>query len=69
MTELKIQQALERLMKDRTSFIIAHRLNTVQKADKIILLEHGQIQEQGNHEELLALKGKYYALYQEQSRD
>lgn len=67
-TELKIQQALERLMEGRTSFIIAHRLNTVQKADKIILLEHGQIKEQGSHEELLGLKGKYYALYQEQSR-
>lgn len=67
-TELKIQQALERLMEGRTSFIIAHRLNTVQKADKIILLEHGQIKEQGSHEKLLGLKGKYYALYQEQSR-
>ncbi|HEY4601940.1 MAG TPA: ABC transporter ATP-binding protein [Cerasibacillus sp.] len=69
MTELKIQQALERLMKGRTSFIIAHRLNTIQKADRIILLEQGEIKEQGNHKELLELKGKYYALYQEQLHD
>src|SRR5699024_11053057 len=52
-TELKIQEALKRLMHGRTSFVIAHRLNTIQEADKIIMLEHGEIIEQGSHEELL----------------
>src|SRR5699024_7163260 len=61
-TELKIQEALGRLMHGRTSFVIAHRLNTIQEADKIIMLEHGQIIEQGSHEELLELKGAYYQL-------
>ncbi|MFC0300837.1 ABC transporter ATP-binding protein [Virgibacillus soli] len=65
-TEVKIQEALEQLMKGRTSFIIAHRLNTIQKANKIILLKNGEIQEQGNHEQLLRAKGQYYNLYQEQ---
>ncbi|WP_330948496.1 ABC transporter ATP-binding protein [Virgibacillus sp. MG-45] len=65
-TELKIQAALDRLMQGRTSFIIAHRLNTIQNADKIILLEHGEIQEQGSHKELIQQKGKYAALYQGQ---
>ena len=50
-------------MKNRTTFVIAHRLSTVRNADKIIVLEHGQIIEQGVHEELLALKGRYYQLY------
>src|SRR5690625_6441082 len=63
-TELKIQEALERLMEGRTSFVIAHRLNTIQEADEIIMLEHGKIIEQGNHEELLAQKGHYYELHQ-----
>ncbi|HLS36549.1 MAG TPA: ABC transporter ATP-binding protein, partial [Bacillota bacterium] len=65
-TELKIQEALERLMEGRTSFVIAHRLNTIQEADEIIMLEHGKIIEQGNHEELLAQKGHYYELHQGQ---
>lgn len=68
-TELKIQQALERLMEGRTSFIIAHRLNTIQQADKIILLENGKIKEQGNHKELLAQKGDYYNLHQQQAQE
>ncbi|MDY7046407.1 ABC transporter ATP-binding protein [Virgibacillus sp. M23] len=62
-TELKIQDALKRLMNGRTSFVIAHRLNTIQEADKIIMLEHGQIIEQGSHEELLAQKRKYHQLF------
>ncbi|SFB07839.1 MULTISPECIES: ABC transporter ATP-binding protein [unclassified Bacillus (in: firmicutes)] len=61
-TELKIQEALQVLMEGRTSFVIAHRLNTIQKADQIIVLEQGQIIERGNHEELLDRKGFYYQL-------
>lgn len=68
-TEIKIQEALQRLMKDRTSFVIAHRLNTIQNADLIIMLENGRIIEQGNHQELLKKKGKYYELYQEQAKN
>lgn len=62
-TELKIQEALGRLMHGRTSFVIAHRLNTIQRADEIILLENGQIMEQGNHEELMRQQSLYYHLY------
>ncbi len=62
-TELKIQEALKRLMRGRTSFVIAHRLNTIQEADNIIMLEHGKILEQGSHEQLLEQKGAYYQLY------
>ncbi len=68
-TELKIQDALQRLMEGRTSFVIAHRLNTVQEADKIIMLEHGKIIEKGSHDELLKQNGKYSALYQGQLLD
>lgn len=63
-TELKIQEALKRLMKERTSFVIAHRLNTIREADEIIMLENGEIMEQGNHQELMNLQRKYYQLYQ-----
>ncbi|WP_249870098.1 ABC transporter ATP-binding protein [Oceanobacillus saliphilus] len=65
-TELKIQDALERLMEGRTSFVIAHRLNTIQDADTIIMLEHGEIIEKGSHDELINLKGHYYDLYKGQ---
>lgn len=65
-SELLIQKGLNKLMDGRTNLIIAHRLSTVRNADKILVLEHGQIVEQGSHDELLELKGKYYSLYQEQ---
>ena len=65
-TELKIQDALKTLMHGRTSFIIAHRLNTIQEADKIILLHDGEIIESGSHEELINQQGNYYNLFKGQ---
>lgn len=62
-TELKIQEALQRLMKGRTSFVIAHRLNTIQRADQILVLEEGQITEKGSHDQLLVENGFYSDLY------
>jgi ATP-binding cassette subfamily B protein/subfamily B ATP-binding cassette protein MsbA len=62
-TENQIQYAMERLMEDRTTFVIAHRLNTVVSADQIVVIEDGQIVEQGRHIELLARQGRYYDLY------
>ncbi len=66
-TELSIQQALEKLMKNRTSLIVAHRLSTVRNADRIIVLNRGRIIETGTHAELLARKGFYYRLHQLQN--
>ncbi len=65
-TEVLIQQALERLLHGRTSFVIAHRLSTVRGATRIIVLDHGEIVEIGSHDELMALNGKYAELYQRQ---
>lgn len=65
-TELKIQEAMVKLMENRTTFIIAHRLSTIRDADIIMVIDHGEIVEKGNHEELLELKGHYYNLYQSQ---
>lgn len=67
-TERLIQQAIERLLAGRTAFIIAHRLNTVVRADKIVVLDHGQIVEVGSHEALLRRQGAYYRLYTMQFR-
>ncbi len=65
-TEQLIQKALDELLKGRTSIIIAHRLSTIEKADKIIVLHHGQVREIGKHEELLKERGIYYKLYEMQ---
>ena len=65
-TELKIQQAFQTLMEGKTSFIVAHRLSTIQNADKILVLKDGQVIEQGTHEELIARQGFYQYLYQSQ---
>ncbi len=62
-TERHIEHGMDRLMKSRTTFVIAHRLSTVRNSDRIIVLEHGQIVEEGTHDELLALGGRYYELY------
>jgi ATP-binding cassette subfamily B multidrug efflux pump len=68
-TEQLIQQAIERLMADRTALVIAHRLSTIQRANKIIVLHKGEIREMGNHQELLARRGIYYKLYQLQYKE
>lgn len=65
-TEQQIQSAMDNLMKGRTSFIIAHRLSTIKNADLILVMDHGDIVEQGNHEELLAKNGFYAKLYNSQ---
>lgn len=67
-TEQLIQQALKTLLRGRTSFIIAHRLSTVRSADRIMVIEGGQITESGTHDELVALGGRYANLYQAQFR-
>jgi ATP-binding cassette subfamily B protein len=68
-TEQLIQRAIERVMRDRTSIVVAHRLSTVQNADRIIVLHHGEIREQGTHQELLAQRGLYWKLYKLQYAD
>lgn len=65
-TELKIQEAMKRLMSNKTSFVIAHRLSTIQHADNILVVNQGEIVEQGKHEELLRQQGLYYRLYHSQ---
>lgn len=67
-TEIYIQRAMERLMRGRTSFVIAHRLKTIQKADLILVIRDGQIIEKGNHASLIQKKGFYYELYTTQYR-
>ena len=62
-TEAIVQRGMDALMKDRTVFVIAHRLSTVKNSDVIIVLDHGKIIERGNHDDLIAAKGQYYQLY------
>ncbi len=62
-TEQLIQRAIERVMRDRTAIVVAHRLSTIQRADKIIVLHHGEIREQGTHQQLLGARGLYWMLY------
>jgi ATP-binding cassette subfamily B protein len=63
-TEMRIQEALQRLMRGRTSFMIAHRLNTIEQADRIYVLQDGEITEHGSHEDLISQKGFYFGLHQ-----
>ena len=65
-TEILIQKAMDKLMEGRTSFIIAHRLSTIKNADLILVMDNGDIVEQGTHEDLLKKKGFYYKLYNSQ---
>lgn len=68
-TELLIQDALERLTRGRTAILIAHRLQTIQSADRVLVLDHGKVAELGSHEELLAAEGLYYTLHQLQFQE
>lgn len=67
-SEAFIQASLGELMKGRTTFVIAHRLSTIRKADQILVIEEGKIEEQGTHDELIALRGRYYELFTYQAR-
>lgn len=60
---MHVQEGMDALMKGRTTFVIAHRLSTVRNADCIMVLERGRIIERGNHDDLIAQKGRYYQLY------
>lgn len=68
-TEILIREALDRLLRDRTAIVIAHRLSTIQHADRILVFHKGRLREQGSHQELLALRGIYYRLYQLQYKE
>ncbi len=68
-TEQLIQQAVERVLRDRTSLVIAHRLSTVQRADRILVLHHGELREHGTHQQLLTARGLYWRLYKLQYAD
>ena len=65
-TEIQIQQAMRKLMRDKTCFVIAHRLSTIQNADEILVVNHGEVVEQGTHDRLMEKKGFYHQLYRAQ---
>jgi len=67
-SESYIQESLAELMKDRTTIVIAHRLSTIRRADQILVIEEGMIQEQGTHDQLIASEGRYFELYTYQAR-
>jgi ATP-binding cassette subfamily B multidrug efflux pump len=67
-TEIRIQEALLRLMENRTSFVIAHRLSTIRKADQVLVIKDGEIIERGTHDSLLETKAFYFNLYNSQFR-
>ncbi|MFH1512726.1 MAG: ATP-binding cassette domain-containing protein, partial [Bacillota bacterium] len=68
-TEAEIQKALQQVLKGRTTFIIAHRISSVRKADQIVILQDGLIAERGTHRELMALNGIYASMFRDQTRD
>ena len=68
-TEFRVREALTRLVEGRTSLIVAHRLSTIQRADKIIVMHKGKVREMGTHQQLLAARGVYWKLYQLQYKD
>jgi len=68
-TEKKIQEAIVKVLNGRTSFIIAHRLSTIVNSDRILVIDKGRVIEEGRHEDLLKLKGKYFQLYIHQFQD
>ena len=65
-TEVRIQEAMRKLMEGKTCFVIAHRLSTIRNADRILVINHGEVVEQGTHSSLLSAKGFYYQMYQAQ---
>ena len=67
-SESLIQESLKKLMSGRTTFVIAHRLSTIRQADQILVIEDGNIAEEGTHDNLLAKKGRYYKLHKYQAR-
>ena len=66
LTEARVQKAFAQMMQGRTSFVVAHRLSTIQESDLILVMKDGHVEEQGTHEELLAKNGFYANLYQSQ---